>query len=154
MNAETPETISIVGLKFTKGGIGLIVASVVMLCGLWGAAFTDCPIPKETNQAQAEIALLTAAADAYHTEYGHWPPPEDIFPLLSGKNLHGNNSPGICFYDTRYLKKWANDKPLDPWGHPYVFDGIVDSKAHFHSTGKDGIDQHMAERSDDVRDWR
>jgi len=110
---------------------------------------TFCGLPAKVVQSRALVSGLVNAMITYHKVYDHWPDGKEMYIQLMGKNERK-----ICFFDPPMKNIKSDGSVNDSWDHPIIFDGIVDGTPHFHSIGKDGIDQHGAEHSDDVVSWK
>jgi hypothetical protein len=108
-----------------------------------------CVIPASFNITKSNVSGLAIAVQAYKQEYGRWPEVAFMY-----RKLLGENERGIVFWEPTRKHQRPDGSMNDFWGHPIIFDGIVDNKPRFHSIGKDGIDQHGAEGSDDIVSWR
>ena len=110
-----------------KAGWASVFLCIVLLVGLGCWFYGRSERARLRVIAHADVFRLAIGAKTYYLEHKTWPDPSRIF---------------------------SNGTPLDPWHHPYIYDGIVNDQPRFHSIGKDGIDQHGAEGSDDIVSWR
>ena len=80
----------------------------------------------QRKTAMAQMQMLATALDTYRLDLGGYP------EALT--ELRASTKPG---WDGPYLPR---DLPLDPWGHPYVYQmpGEQGEPYTLHSYGKDG----------------
>jgi Type II secretion system (T2SS), protein G len=100
-----------------------------------------------------DLTKLVSSMLRYKEEYEHWPSAEGLYATLEGRENAKDNPLRSRFFDPDPRRMSPDGTPLDPWKHPYVFDGIVNDEPRFHSIGKDGIDQQGAQGSDDFVTW-
>ena len=148
MNVETKTAIGELGMKLIKWGTWACVP-LLLLISLGGPGGSGYPLDGKKPQTRSYLAALVMAMRGYAQEYERWPDGPGMYSALAG-----NNDRKVVFWDPPSRVTASDGTPLDPWGRPIIYDGIVDGTPRFHSAGKDGIDQRGAEGSDDIVSWR
>jgi general secretion pathway protein G len=117
---------------------------VLVILGIFAALvlpkFTGRTEQARVTAAQTQIAVFGTALDAYEVDTGSYPRGQDGLTALVAQpnDVTGWRGP--------YLK---SDIPLDPWGHPYIYEypGRVNPTGYdLRSAGPDG----QAGSNDDV----
>lgn len=152
MNVETKAAIAARGVAFLKWVVPILL--LMLIVSLFAPFHSYVFICTRNGKAKSEINGLVIAMKSYQVEYDKLPQSSQIFAVLEGHELNGDNPRRITFFEHAPAFSLPDGTPLDPWRHPYIFDGIVNDQPRFHSVGKDGIDQHGAEGSDDIVSWR
>ena len=148
MNVETKAAIGEWGMKVIKLGAMACVPLLILIL-LGGPGGSGHPQDGKRWQTRSYLAGLVTAMRGYSHEYEKWPDGPGMYLALVG-----NNDRKIAFWDPPARATASDGTPLDAWLRPIIYDGIVDGTPHFHSVGKDGIDQRGAEGSDDIVSWR
>jgi len=147
-SGQAPNTSSLVSLDYSAdrpsaryvkpltAGLGISLLLFVFV------ALFSCPCgvsrqqQEQARQARAstDTANILTAIDSFATDTGRYPTSAEGLEALV---IAPTNTPGW----TGYLKS----RPLDPWGHPYVY-RISATQVEVRSTGADGI----PDTSDDI----
>ena len=136
-NRRTPQS------AFTLIELLLVLVILGILAAIVVPKFSGRTEQARITAAHSQIATFGTALDAYEVDTGSYP---------KGKN--GLNSlvqqPGdVQNWRGPYLK---NDIPLDPWGHPYIYEcpGRHNPSGYdVSSMGPDG----RADNEDDITNW-
>ncbi len=147
MNLETKAAIGEWGMKILKWVLPAFVIAVLLALFLTPSRVlvTDA----KTHLTRYLILGLRVGMESYKQEYGNWPEGAAMYIQLEGKNAKS-----IVFHEPRPSFRLSDGSMIDAWKHGIIFDGIIDDQPRFHSIGKDGIDQHGAEGSDDIVSWQ
>ena len=135
-------------MKLNKNGFTLIeIMLVVIIIGILAAMVIPNLAGRgeqaRVSTAKADIeANLPAALDLYELDNGKYPASDDGgLTALTQKPSSANN------WNGPYIEK----KPVDPWGHEYVYRSPGNHRTYdydLYSLGHDGV-----EGSDDVTNW-
>jgi general secretion pathway protein G len=126
---------SVDGRRATSRGFTLLELLVVMvIIGLLAAYVAPryfAQVGKsETRSAQAQVASLSNALDAYRLDVGQYPTTEQGLASLTTRPN------GSTRWNGPYLQKTV---PLDPWGRPYLYKSPGEHGDYdLSSFGKDG----------------
>jgi general secretion pathway protein G len=99
-------------LGFTLLELLVVLVIIGLLAGYVGPRFFSQIGKSETKVAQAQVASLAKALDAYRIDTGGYPSTEQGLEALWRKP----SSPSR--WEGPYLQK---EPPLDPWGRPYNY---------------------------------
>jgi general secretion pathway protein G len=120
-----------IGSAPREGGFTLIELLIVivilgLLLSLVAPAMFSKVSSSQRKTAMAQMQMLATSLDTYRLDLGGYP--ETLAELRS------SSKPG---WDGPYLPR---DVPLDPWGHPYVYEmpGAKGEPYALQSYGKDG----------------
>ena len=125
---------------FTLVELLLVLVILGILAALVLPKFTGRTEQARTTAAQTQISTFGTALDAYEVDTGSYPRGNDGLSQLIMQPSDVTNWRGP------YLK---SDIPLDPWGHPYVYEfpGKVNPSGYdIRSMGPDG----QAGTNDDI----
>lgn len=147
MDVETKAVIGEWGMKILKWGVPAFVAVGLLISLMTPTMF--CGTDVKTHQTRYLVRGMLVAVQGYKQEFGSWPEDAEMYQRLEGKNDRN-----IVFHDPDLKYRLPDGSMSDAWKHGIIFDGIVNGQPRFHSIGKDGIDQHGAESSDDIVSWR
>jgi general secretion pathway protein G len=91
-------------------------------------------------KAQADISQLKSALDRYYLDAGSYPTSDQGLPALIAAPSTGNDP-------TNWAGPYIERIPLDPWGHPYVYqsDG---NEYLLKSYGADGVEGGEGKNAD------
>jgi general secretion pathway protein G len=117
---------------FTLVELLLVLVILGILAALVLPKFTGRTEQARLTAAQTQISTFGTALDAFEVDTGSYPRGQDGLQqlLVAPADINGWRGP--------YLK---SDIPLDPWGHPYVYEypGRVNVNGYdLHSAGPDG----------------
>ena len=117
---------------FTLVELLLVLVILGILAALVLPKFTGRTEQARVTAAQTQIATFGTALDAFEVDTGSYPRGQDGLAQLISQPSDVTNWRGP------YLK---SDIPLDPWGHPYVYEfpGRVNASGYdLRSAGPDG----------------
>lgn len=98
---------------FTLVELLLVLVILGVLASLVLPKFTGRTEQARVTAAQTQIATFGTALDAYEVDTGSYPRGSGGLQALVVQSSDATNWRGP------YLK---NDIPLDPWGHPYIYE--------------------------------
>jgi len=103
-----------------RGRLGFLVvaAAIVIAAGLLWPQLSNGPRSPRTC-ASSEVHMLVAAIDAYHCEFGSWPPQCLTANTALVRVLSGANPRQIVFMEIG--ADLGERSFLDPWKSPYHF---------------------------------
>ncbi|MBN3725616.1 type II secretion system major pseudopilin GspG [Burkholderia sp. Ac-20379] len=115
---------------FTLLELLVVLVIIGMLAAIVGPRYFAQLGKSQVTVARAQIDVLTKAIDNYRIDVGRFPTTEEGLQALVVKPA------GADRWNGPYLKK---DVPLDPWGHPYVYQ-VPGTKGDYAviSYGRDG----------------
>lgn len=115
---------------FTLLELLVVLVIIGMLAAIVGPRYFAQLGKSQVTVARAQIDVLTKAVDNYRIDVGRFPTTEEGLQALVVKPA------GADKWNGPYLKK---DVPLDPWGHPYVYQ-VPGTKGDYAviSYGRDG----------------
>ncbi len=117
---------------FTLVELLLVLVILGILAALVLPKFTGRTEQARTTAAQTQISTFGTALDAFEVDTGSYPRGQDgLSQLVSPPN-------DVTNWRGPYLK---SDIPLDPWGHPYVYEfpGKINPSGYdIRSMGPDG----------------
>lgn len=115
---------------FTLLELLVVLVIIGMLAAIVGPRYFSQLGKSQVTVARAQIDVLTKAIDNYRLDIGRFPTAEEGLQALVVKPASADKWAGP------YLKK---DVPLDPWGHPYVYQ-VPGTKGDYAviSYGRDG----------------
>ncbi|WP_414443567.1 type II secretion system major pseudopilin GspG [Burkholderia sp. 22PA0099] len=115
---------------FTLLELLVVLVIIGMLAAIVGPRYFAQLGKSQVTVARAQIDVLTKAIDNYRIDVGRFPTTEEGLQSLVVKPA------GADKWNGPYLKK---DVPLDPWGHPYVYQ-VPGTKGDYAviSYGRDG----------------
>jgi len=125
---------------FTLVELLLVLVILGILAALVLPKFTGRTEQARTTAAQTQISTFGTALDAYEVDTGSYPRGND------GLNQLIMQPSDVTNWRGPYLK---SDIPLDPWGHPYIYEfpGKVNPSGYdIRSMGPDG----QAGTNDDI----
>lgn len=125
---------------FTLVELLLVLVILGILAALVLPKFTGRTEQARITAAQTQISTLGTALDAFEVDTGTYPRGSDGLQFL----VVAPN--GVSNWRGPYLK---SDIPLDPWGHPYIYEfpGKVNASGYdLRSMGPDG----QAGTADDI----
>jgi Type II secretion system (T2SS), protein G len=148
---------AICALGLARVGIGgtRIITIVALLFGLLFAStivFLAVETPSEFRRAYAHTTAVILAdhVKEYRQEYGFYPAGNNAEIIRA---LCGDNPRKVVFFEPHGDLSAAGEL-LDPWGTPYRFDLSDPKNPKIYSFGKNKRDDHGADRSDDICDWK
>ena len=97
---------------FTLLELLVVLVIIGMLAAIVGPRYFSQLGKSQVTVARAQIDVLTKSIDNYRLDVGRFPTAEEGLQALVVKPASADKWAGP------YLKK---DVPLDPWGHPYVY---------------------------------
>ena len=97
---------------FTLLELLVVLVIIGMLAAIVGPRYFSQLGKSQVTVARAQIDVLTKSIDNYRLDVGRFPTAEEGLQALVVK------PPSADKWAGPYLKK---DVPLDPWGHPYVY---------------------------------
>ncbi len=117
---------------FTLVELLLVLVILGILAALVLPKFTGRTEQARITAAVTQISTFGTALDAYEVDTGSYPHGQDGLQqlVIQPSDVSGWRGP--------YLK---SDIPLDPWGHPYVYEfpGRINANGYdVHSAGPDG----------------
>jgi general secretion pathway protein G len=117
---------------FTLVELLLVLVILGILAALVLPKFTGRTEQARVTAAQTQIATFGTALDAYEVDTGSYPRGQDGLQqlVIQPADVNGWRGP--------YLK---SDIPLDPWGHPYIYEypGKLNPSGYdIRSAGADG----------------
>lgn len=115
---------------FTLLELLVVLVIIGMLAAIVGPRYFSQLGKSQTTVARAQIDVLTKAIDNFRLDVGRYPTTEEGLQALVVKPASSDKWVGP------YLKK---EVPLDPWGHPYVYQ-VPGTKGDYAviSYGRDG----------------
>lgn len=115
---------------FTLLELLVVLVIIGMLAAIVGPRYFSQLGKSQVTIAHAQIDVFTKAIDNYRLDVGRYPTAEEGLAALVVKPASADKWTGP------YLKK---DVPLDPWGHPYVYQ-VPGTKSDYSvvSYGRDG----------------
>ncbi|WP_369054949.1 type II secretion system major pseudopilin GspG [Burkholderia gladioli] len=115
---------------FTLLELLVVLVIIGMLAAIVGPRYFAQLGKSQVTVARAQIDVLTKAIDNYRIDVGRFPSAEEGLQSLVVKPASADK------WNGPYLKK---DVPLDPWGHPYVYQ-VPGTKGDYAviSYGRDG----------------
>ncbi|WP_116136809.1 type II secretion system major pseudopilin GspG [Trinickia diaoshuihuensis] len=115
---------------FTLLELLVVLVIIGMLAAIVGPRYFAQLGKSQVTVARAQIDVLTKAIDNYRIDVGRFPTAEEGLQSLVVKPASADK------WNGPYLKK---DVPLDPWGHPYVYQ-VPGTKGDYAviSYGRDG----------------
>jgi general secretion pathway protein G len=115
---------------FTLLELLVVMVIIGLLASLVGPRYFSQIGKSNIRVAMAQINSLEQALDHYRLDIGRYPSTEEGLEAL-------NVAPsGVDGWSGPYLKK---DIPLDPWGHPFVYQQPgANAEIDLFSQGKDG----------------
>ncbi len=115
---------------FTLLELLVVLVIIGMLAAIVGPRYFSQLGKSQVTVARAQIDVLTKSIDNYRLDVGRFPTAEEGLQALVVK------PPSADKWAGPYLKK---DVPLDPWGHPYVYQ-VPGTKGDYAviSYGRDG----------------
>ena len=115
---------------FTLLELLVVLVIIGMLAAIVGPRYFAQLGKSQVTVARAQIDVLTKAIDNYRIDVGRFPPAEEGLQSLVVKPASADK------WNGPYLKK---EVPLDPWGHPYVYQ-VPGTKGDYAviSYGRDG----------------
>lgn len=125
---------------FTLVELLLVLVILGILAALVLPKFTGRTEQARVTAAQTQISTFGTALDAFEVDTGSYPRGQDGLGQLVGAPADVQNWRGP------YLK---SDIPLDPWGHPYIYEfpGRMNPSGYdIRSMGPDG----QANTADDI----
>ena len=117
---------------FTLVELLLVLTILAILAGIVLPRMTGSTERARTTAAMTQISTLGTALGAYEVDNGNYPRGRDGLQALMVKPRDAQNWHGP------YMEK---DIPLDPWGHPYVYEcpGKRNPSGYdLYATGPDG----------------
>jgi general secretion pathway protein G len=117
---------------FTLVELLLVLTILAILAGIVLPRMTGSTERARVTAAQTQISTLGTALGAYEVDNGFYPRGREGLEALMQKPRDANNWHGP------YMEK---DIPLDPWGHPYVYEcpGKRNPSGYdLYATGPDG----------------
>ncbi|MBP0590721.1 type II secretion system major pseudopilin GspG [Paraburkholderia sp. LEh10] len=97
---------------FTLLELLVVLVIIGMLAAIVGPRYFSQLGKSQATVARAQIDVLTKAIDNFRLDVGRYPAAEEGLQALVVKPASADKWAGP------YLKK---EVPLDPWGHPYVY---------------------------------
>ncbi|MDA0572800.1 type II secretion system major pseudopilin GspG [Burkholderia gladioli] len=115
---------------FTLLELLVVLVIIGMLAAIVGPRYFAQLGKSQVTVARAQIDVLTKAIDNYRIDVGRFPSAEEGLQSLVVKPASADK------WNGPYLKK---EVPLDPWGHPYVYQ-VPGTKGDYAviSYGRDG----------------
>ncbi|AYQ86917.1 MULTISPECIES: type II secretion system major pseudopilin GspG [Burkholderia] len=115
---------------FTLLELLVVLVIIGMLAAIVGPRYFAQLGKSQVTVARAQIDVLTKAIDNYRIDVGRFPTAEEGLQSLVVKPASADK------WNGPYLKK---EVPLDPWGHPYVYQ-VPGTKGDYAviSYGRDG----------------
>ncbi|WP_186060484.1 type II secretion system major pseudopilin GspG [Burkholderia gladioli] len=115
---------------FTLLELLVVLVIIGMLAAIVGPRYFAQLGKSQVTVARAQIDVLTKAIDNYRIDVGRFPTAEEGLQSLVVKPASADR------WNGPYLKK---EVPLDPWGHPYVYQ-VPGTKGDYAviSYGRDG----------------
>ncbi|HUD45667.1 MAG TPA: type II secretion system major pseudopilin GspG [Candidatus Baltobacteraceae bacterium] len=135
MKIMTPKRRNSAALRrnaFTLVELLLVLTILAILAGIVLPRMTGSTERARTTAAMTQISTLGTALGAYEVDNGNYPRGRDGLQALMVKPRDAQNWHGP------YMEK---DIPLDPWGHPYVYEcpGKRNPSGYdLYATGPDG----------------
>ena len=117
---------------FTLVELLLVLTILAILAGIVLPRMTGSTERARVTAAQTQISTLGTALGAYEVDNGSYPRGREGLQALMQKSRDAGNWHGP------YMEK---DIPLDPWGHPYVYEcpGKRNPSGYdLYATGPDG----------------
>jgi general secretion pathway protein G len=99
---------------FTLIELLIVMVIIGLLAALVGPRMFGKVGKSKQKAAKAQISLFETALDTYRLDVGKYPTGEEGLQALRTKPEEEEK------WDGPYL---AKESPLDPWGHPYVYQG-------------------------------
>jgi general secretion pathway protein G len=123
--------------------IELLVVLVILglLAGLVGPRVVGYLGSARSDTARTQIEQLSSALELYFLDVGRYPPTE------AGLDALVKRPSGIERWNGPYLNK--SDVPLDPWGRPYLYRYVAESRRfHIYTLGADNAEGGDGENRD------
>ena len=128
---------------FTLVELLLVLVILATLAAIVIPKFSGRTEQAKLTAARTQISNIETALDAYETDMGSYPTGSDGLRMLLEKPANGDDWKGP------YMKKAI---PLDPWGHPYVFECPGKHNENGYDLMSAGPDGQMGS-NDDVTNW-
>lgn len=128
---------------FTLVELLLVLVILATLAAIVIPKFSGRTEQAKLTAARTQISNVETALDAYETDLGSYPSGSDGLRMLLEKPANADDWRGP------YMKK---EIPLDPWGHPYVYESPGKHNENGYdlmSAGPDG----QAGTADDITNW-
>ena len=139
------------GRTFRRANAGFTLIELLLVLVILGvlAAIVVPKFAGRTEQArqtaaQSQISTFGTALDAFEVDNGYYPKGKNGLNDLVQQPRDAQNWKGP------YMK---NDIPLDPWGHPYVYECPGKHNPSSYDLYSIGIDAR-ANSEDDITNWQ